>query len=103
MIGDLDRNRTLAAFPGRALAKRSEHVRMNPTSPRATSLISSVLFAALAAGSCGDSSKPGSAHPSGVVLADTRLVVTNAFYFKADWLIPFNPDRQRESMNRADS
>jgi len=29
--------------------------------------------------------------PSGSLTSDTRLVITNAIYFKADWLKPFDP------------
>ena len=34
--------------------------------------------------------------PQGSVLASTRLVLTNAVYFKADWTVPFDPNNTKD-------
>jgi serpin B len=35
--------------------------------------------------------------PEGVLNADTRMALINAIYFKANWLIPFNPDSTQDA------
>jgi serpin B len=35
--------------------------------------------------------------PAGAVSADTKLVLTNAVYFRASWATPFDPERTRQA------